>query len=160
MSEYAPDDPEGELLGREFVTSIVIFHDTVGRSLGLSAVERKTIDVLKRLGPAPVSVIVQHTGLTSGSVTGLVDRLVQRGYAQRTADTDDRRRVLVSLTDNTGLDQHLAAIFEPLRTDMRETMANYTADELAVIGDFQRRTADLLREHTSRIANLHPPDSG
>ena len=38
---------QGELLGREFITAVVMFHEAVGRSMGLTAVERKTLDVLK-----------------------------------------------------------------------------------------------------------------
>ncbi|RDB48033.1 MarR family transcriptional regulator, partial [Tsukamurella tyrosinosolvens] len=60
---------QGELLGREFITAVVMFHEAVGRSMGLTAVERKTLDVLRRLGPVSASQLVEHTGLTSGAVT-------------------------------------------------------------------------------------------
>ncbi|MFW0788023.1 MarR family winged helix-turn-helix transcriptional regulator [Gordonia sp. CPCC 205333] len=150
MTEQTPSD--GELLGREFITAIVVFHDAVGRSLGLSAVERKTIDILRRTGPAPASEISRQTGLTSGAVTGLVDRLAERGYAERSPDPNDRRRVLVSLVDDPDLNRHLAAIFGPLGDDMAELMATFSASELAAITTFQRVTTDILRTHTARVS--------
>src|ERR1700691_6367861 len=73
----------GELLGREFTTAVVIFNEAVGRLLGLSAVERKCLDVLRRLGPVTAGTIGEHTGLTTGAVTGLMDRLPKGGHVPR-----------------------------------------------------------------------------
>ncbi|MFC7648475.1 MarR family winged helix-turn-helix transcriptional regulator [Streptosporangium lutulentum] len=70
-----PEAQAAALLGREFATAIVVFHEAVGKLVGLSSVERKCIDVLQRLGPVTAGAIAEHTGLTTGAVTGLVDRL-------------------------------------------------------------------------------------
>ncbi|MGV7636851.1 MarR family winged helix-turn-helix transcriptional regulator, partial [Mycobacterium kansasii] len=91
-----------------------MFHEAVGRSMGLTAVERKTLDVLRRLGPVSASQLVEHTGLTSGAVTGLVDRLARRGFAVREPDPQDRRRIVVTLAPNPTLDAHVAEVFGPL----------------------------------------------
>ena len=147
----------GELLGREFITSVVVFHEVVGRAMGLSPVERKCMDVLKRLGPVTAGEIADHTGLTSGAVTGLIDRLVKAGFAERTRDEHDRRRVVVQLTTNDEMDRRTASIFGPLGADMHELMSTYSAEELAVIADFQRRTTDVLVANTRRLQE-HPTD--
>ena len=93
----AENPPPSELLGREFSTAIVMFHEAVGRLMGLSAVERKCIDVLRRLGPVTAGTIGEHTGLTTGAVTGLMDRLEKAGYVRRERDPSDRRKVVVHL---------------------------------------------------------------
>src|ERR1700691_5726994 len=90
----AADPAQAELLGREFATAVVVFHEAVGRLLGLSAVERKCLDVLRRLGPVTAGTIGEHTGLTTGAVTGLMDRLEKAGYVERTRDPRDRRKVV------------------------------------------------------------------
>ena len=46
-----------------------------------------------------VSELAEEAGLTSGSATTLVDRLEEAGYASRTRDPTDRRRVMVNLTE-------------------------------------------------------------
>src|ERR1700722_13349850 len=102
-----------ELLGREFSTAIVMFHDAVGRLMGLSAVERKCIGVLRRLGPVTAGMIGGHTGLTPGAVTGLMDRLEKAGYVRREHDPRDRRKVLVELVPNEHMDALLTAAFGP-----------------------------------------------
>jgi DNA-binding MarR family transcriptional regulator len=150
-----PQDREsGVLLGREFITAVVVFHDSVGRLLGVSAVERKCLDVLARKGPMTAGAIAEHTGLTSGAVTGLIDRLRTAGYVDRAVDPSDRRRVLVSLRPDTKLDQVKPKVFGPLGADMAAVTARYQPDELRVIADFLSRTTDVLVANTARISQL------
>ena len=51
--------------------------------LGISSTERKLLDVLDRLGPSTAGELATQTGLTTGAITGIVDRLVRAGYARR-----------------------------------------------------------------------------
>jgi predicted transcriptional regulator len=164
-----PEDPDlhdndppqtqeaGNLLGREFITAVVVFHETVGRLLGLTAVERKCLDVLARIGPVTAGGIAEHTGLTTGAVTGLIDRLQSAGYVERATDPTDRRRVLVSLRPDSRLNQVMPAVFGPLGVDMAALTGRYQPEELLVIADFLRRTTDVLVAHTRRLGQLDPP---
>ncbi len=139
------------LLGREFITAVVMFHESVGRLLGVTAVERKCLDVLRRRGPMTAGAIAEHTGLTTGAVTGLVDRLRKAGYVERASDPHDRRRVLVSLRSGTRLDEVLPQVFAPLGADMAAVTAHYDQHELEAIADFLHRTTEVLVQNTTRI---------
>jgi DNA-binding MarR family transcriptional regulator len=155
-----PEDPTpGDLLGREFATAIVVFHEAVGRLLGLSAVERKCLDVLRRLGPVTAGTIGGHTGLTTGAVTGLMDRLEKAGYVQRARDPQDRRKVVVELLPNEQMDALLAAALGPFADDMTKIVASYGDVERRAIVDWIGRTTDVLVANTQRIMSLgqaHP----
>ena len=154
----APEDPAAdELLGREFATAIVVFHEAVGRLLGLSAVERKCLDVLRRLGPVTAGTIGQHTGLTTGAVTGLMDRLETAGYVQRARDPHDRRKVVVQLLPNEQMDALLAAAFGPFTDDLTKMAATYSDAERRAIADWVSKTTDVLVANTQRIMNLDQP---
>ena len=153
-----PQTPDAaNLLGREFITAVVVFHESVGRLLGLTAVERKCLDILSRLGPVTAGAIAEHTGLTSGAVTGLVDRLQAAGYVDRAPDPSDRRRVLVSLRPETKLNEVMPKVFGPLGVDMQAITSSFQPAELLAIADFLRRTTDTLVKHTTRI-NHHLDD--
>lgn len=143
----------GNLLGREFATAIVVFHEAVGGLLGLSAVERKCVDVLRRLGPVTAGTIGEHTGLTTGAVTGLMDRLEKAGYVQRARDPHDRRKVVVRLLPNERMDALLATAFGPFTDDMTKVAACYSDAELRAIADWVRRTTDVLVTNTRRITS-------
>jgi DNA-binding MarR family transcriptional regulator len=156
--EAVPEDQAaGRLLGREFTTAIVMFHEAVGRLLGLSAVERKCLDVLRRLGPVTAGTIGQHTGLTTGAVTGLMDRLEKAGYVRRARDPLDRRKVVVQLLPNEQMDALLGTAFDPLADDMTKVAARYSDAELRAIADWIRQTTDVLVAHTRRIMSLDQP---
>lgn len=141
---------EANLLGRDFVAAVVVFHELVGRCLGLSATDRKCLDLLSR-GPVTAGEIASFTGLTTGAVTGIIDRLANAGYAERVNDPKDRRRVLVARKANSRLDEVLAAIFGPLGNDMAVVVSNYNQHELQVIADFLTRAREVLLANTARV---------
>jgi DNA-binding MarR family transcriptional regulator len=148
--------PEDQAAGREFTTAVVMFHEAVGRLLGLSAVERKCLDVLRRLGPVTAGTIGEHTGLTTGAVTGLMDRLEKAGHVRRARDPHDRRKVVVQLLPNEQMDALLGAAFDPLADDMTKVAARYSDAELRAIADWIRQTTDVLVANTRRISHDQP----
>src|SRR5580700_9137425 len=149
QSARLPSDAEaGTLLGRDFIAAVVVFHDLVGRCLGVSATDRKCLDLLSR-GPVTAGELARFTGLTTGAVTGIIDRLVKAGYAERVNDPEDRRRVLVARKPHSRLDKILPAIFGPLGEDMAAVMAKYTQRELVAIADFLARTREVLVANTA-----------
>jgi DNA-binding MarR family transcriptional regulator len=141
---------EGSLLGRDFIAAVVVFHELVGRRLGVSATDRKCLDLLSR-GAVTAGELARFAGLTTGAATGIIDRLVKAGYAERVSDPNDRRRVLVARKPHSRLDKILPAIFGPLGDDMAAVTANYTARELGVISDFLARTREVLVANTARV---------
>jgi DNA-binding MarR family transcriptional regulator len=145
-----PDIEAENLLGRDFIAAVVVFHDLVGRCLGVSATDRKCLDLLTR-GPVTAGELARFTGLTTGAVTGIIDRLVKAGYAERIEDPQDRRRVLVARKSNSRLDKILPAVFGPLGRDMSRVTSGYTQRELGVIADFLARTREVLLTTTARV---------
>ena len=147
----ADADRLGQLIGREFSTAVVLFHDAVGRRLGISGTERKLLDVLDRLGPSTAGALAAHTGLTTGAITGVVDRLVRAGYAQREPNPRDRRSVIVSRTASPAAQRLGPEVFTPLRQAIRDLSAQYQPAELAAIATYLTGLTDILREQTARL---------
>src|SRR5947208_2608665 len=82
---------------RDLVEAGALLRHVVARRAGLSETEMTTIDHLSRapMGPADVARLLE---VSTAASTGIVDRLVGRGHAQRRPHPEDRRRVEVSLT--------------------------------------------------------------
>jgi len=150
---------EGNLLGRDFVAAVVVFHDLVGRCLGLSATDRKCLDLLSR-GPVTAGELARFTGLTTGAVTGIIDRLAKAGYAERVSDPKDRRRVLVARKPSSRLDKVLPAVFGPLGKDMAAVASKYTQRDLQVIANFLAQTREVLLANTARVEKTFGKKSG
>jgi DNA-binding MarR family transcriptional regulator len=139
----------GAAAGRELSTAVVMFHEAVGRRLGVSAGDQRALTLL-RGGPLTAGAIAKEIGLTPGAVTGMVDRLERAGLVRREVDPDDRRRVFVTATDS-GKDAH-HGLFAELGAAMAAVMTRYSPEEQRVISDFVDRTVDVLKEQTARLS--------
>jgi DNA-binding MarR family transcriptional regulator len=149
------EDPRelGQLVGRELSTAIVLFHEAAGRRLGLSGTERKLLDVLARMGPSTAGQLAAHTRLTTGAITGIVDRLVRADYARRQPNPGDRRSVIVSRVPSTDLDQLRLEIFAPLGQAIIELSAHYSEAELEAISGYLRGLTEILRQQTEHLTH-------
>ena len=65
--------------------------------VGLTLADFDTVRYLAEQGPVPAGRIAEAMGITSGAVTGLVDRLERAGWVERARHEIDRRQVVVQL---------------------------------------------------------------
>jgi DNA-binding MarR family transcriptional regulator len=134
---------------RENSATTVLFHTTMAERFGLSPTDSKTLDVLSRLGPLTAGDLVEHTGLTSPSVTALIDRLEARGFVRRVRDASDRRKVIIELVPE-GVAE-LSAAYNDFGASTEGLWNTYSTQELEVILDFLRRASATLRAHADSI---------
>src|SRR5262245_65949795 len=73
------------------------FGQTVAIRFGLSESDIETLEELIDIGASTAGKLSEVTGLTSGAVTRVIDRLEQAGYVRRVPDPTDRRRVIVEV---------------------------------------------------------------
>jgi DNA-binding MarR family transcriptional regulator len=74
------------------------FDQAVADAIGLNRTDMRCLDVIQREGPVPAGRLADETGLTTGAITTVLDRLERGGFARRVRDPNDRRRVLVEVT--------------------------------------------------------------
>ena len=139
------------LEGRQYSTAVVVFHHAVSRRLGLNAGDHKYADILMREGPMTAGRLSEITGLTSGAITGIVDRLARAGWVKRTLDPADRRRVIVTPMHNPKKAQEAQAIFRTLSASMSQLSDSYSDTQLELIQDFMARTRAILVEQAAQF---------
>src|SRR5690349_21231744 len=83
------------MLVRKMGAQTVIISRTVADRFSLNMTDLEVLDLIFLRGEASAGELAAATGLTSGSVTALIDRLAGAGYVERRADATDRRKVLV-----------------------------------------------------------------
>lgn len=137
-------------VGREVSAATVMFHAAVADSLGLNPTDHKCVDLLVTHGPLTAGQIAEKTGLTSGAITGVIDRLEAAGYARREPDPEDRRRVIVAPIAET-IDRDIAPLFQSLGYEWRDLCADYTDEEIERVIDVLTRSAGILRAKTQRL---------
>ncbi len=110
------------------------FDQAVADALGLNRTDTRCIDLLDREGRLTAGELADRTGLTTGAITTVIDRLERAGYARRAADAADRRRVYVELTD---MARSAADRFYADHTRRAEQLyERYTADQIAFLVEF------------------------
>jgi DNA-binding MarR family transcriptional regulator len=139
------------------------FDKLAAERLGVNETDLHCLNILENSGGLTAGELATRSGLTSGAVTGVVDRLERAGYARRVADPADRRRVNVEVT--SAFYDRADRIWGPLAADWQATLVErFTADELERITDFLRapealcRLADVvLARHGVKHGGLGPP---
>ncbi len=133
------------------------FEDAASEYFGVNRTAMRCMDVLERAGRLSAGDVARQTGLTSGAVTALLDRLEAAGYVRRIRDTTDRRRILVELTETAR--QGAAEVYGPLVEAFVE-YEKYTDDELRLITRYIERGSEVLLAHAQRIEEMrHRRDS-
>ena len=132
-----------------------LFDSTVIELAGVNRTDWRCLDILGTRGPMTPGLLADAVRLTTGAVTGVLDRLEAAGLVRRIRDTQDRRRVIVEITDE--VNRVGAPVYGPLIADAAEAHAVFDADQLELITRFIRIERGLLRKHTERVASMSRP---
>ena len=98
--------------------------------------------MLSETGPITAGELGRRVGLTTGSVTALVDRLESAGYVKRERHPKDRRSIMIvpQYEDKSEV-QHA---YETLNQHMIEMTNQYTAEQMETIQSFLKATTAIL----------------
>src|ERR1700724_4256187 len=75
----------------------VIFGQTVANRAGISASDLECLDFLNLEGRVTAGRLAEVAGLTTGAITGVIDRLEKAGLVRRERDSEDRRKVFIAI---------------------------------------------------------------
>jgi DNA-binding transcriptional ArsR family regulator len=99
--------------------------------------------------------LARATGLTTASITGVLDRLEQAGFVRRERDAKDRRRVVVHLVVERTMGT-VAPVFGPMVAAWQKMADRYDDDQLQLIVKFYNQMEDILRDHLVRLREQEP----
>jgi DNA-binding MarR family transcriptional regulator len=119
------------------------FDERLAKKLKLSRTDMRCLDLIGRLGPMTAGRLAEESGLTTGAVTFILDRLEESGMVTRRRDTEDRRRVWVEIVPEAR--QRLEVLQQPLAEEMRQVAQRFKSDELAIVRDFMRQAKEVLQ---------------
>jgi DNA-binding MarR family transcriptional regulator len=118
--------------------------------IGINNTDLNCLNILSFSGHMTAGELAKATGLTTASITGVIDRLEEAGFVRRERDPHDRRRVVVRLSLDKAVSD-VASVFAPMLRDWREMARRYSDDELRLIVDFYGRVEQVFRKHLIRL---------
>jgi len=134
---------------QQIVAGGILFHQAVADRLGLNASDLQCLNILFQMGPVTAGDVAARTGLTTGAITRLLDRLERAGYVRREHDPRDRRRVIV----HPVLERmsELAPLYEGVARAWDEVLAAYSDEQLVLILDLLGRLRPISGQEAARL---------
>lgn len=111
------------------------FIHAVAAKAGINPTDLKVLSILSRRGPLSAGRIAELTGLTTGAITFMLDRLEKADYARRVRHPTDRRIVLIELIPEP-LQRATGNYFANMSQATADVVKNYTDEQLELVVDF------------------------
>ncbi|MFF9869701.1 MarR family transcriptional regulator [Streptomyces sp. NPDC013953] len=131
---------------------IVAQHD-VAQRLGLNVTDLTCLGFILEAQGAQETIsageLAQRAKLTTGAITGVINRLERAGYARRRSDPGDRRRVQV--VADVSAAARVYEVYEGNHRRIAELFADYSPQEIAVLSDWFTRATDIMRASLEEV---------
>jgi DNA-binding MarR family transcriptional regulator len=129
-----------------------VFDELVAERLGINSTDLRCLDIIQQHDRITAGRLAELAGLTTGAVTSVLDRMERLGYARRVRDTEDRRRVLVEMTENA-LDA-MWKLYGQAKEEWDQMFSRYTAGELRVFLHMLTEAEEVGRRQLERLRSL------
>lgn len=125
----------------EFYERLSSWEHGVVRDKGLTLPQMHTLEILGANGPMRMKELAGRMGVTTGTLTVMIDRLVKNGQVERRPHDTDRRSIIVALTESG---RTLFAEHDDLHLQLTEELtAGLTPEELEA---FEATLRKMIRE--------------
>ena len=124
-----------------FIADVILFNHVVAQREGLGPSDGQFLTLLQVHGPMTAGKLSAHTGLTTGSTTGVIDRLERAGLVHRVRDVQDRRRVIVT-PDDDAISQRVLPHYAGQAEHLGRALDRRTRDEIETIAAFFEELVD------------------
>jgi len=129
-----------------------IFGQTVANSVGISGSDLECLDFLNLEGRVTAGRLAEVTGLTTGAITGVVDRLEKAGMVRRERDPDDRRKVFIAtVPENVA---RVGRFYENMQKGMVKLWETYSDAELRLLVGFATKGYETMLAATEELKSM------
>ncbi len=125
-------------------------HEAIARTAGLTGTDHKYLGLLIERGSMTAGELANLTGLTTGAVTGLIDRLEKKKMVKRQFDKEDRRKVII-VPNTEKILKVLTPIFSKLQTKTQNLINSFSTDEVKVIQRYFSSATHIMADVTQTL---------
>jgi DNA-binding MarR family transcriptional regulator len=128
--------------------------------IGMTVTDLEVMDILESSGPMTAGQLADLSGLTTGAITGMLNRLEEAGLVQRGRDPSDGRRVIVRLASSKEVQHEIGPTFDALGRAWEELASQYDEEQLGFLLDFLKRSNALSRQELVRLRGAPQDEEG
>jgi DNA-binding MarR family transcriptional regulator len=139
-------------LSQQYAYTSIQMHEAIGRKAGLSGTDHRYLGFLIEKGQMTAGELSNLTGLTTGAVTGLIDRFEKKNLVKRKFAADDRRKIMIE-----PIIENIMALLEPLfkefRTNSEKLITSFSEEEIKVIENYFLKAIEIMNETTHNLGS-------
>ena len=137
---------------RAYSDASIFMHEAIARKAGLSSADHKYLGLILQYESITAGEISKLTGLTTGAVTGLIDRLEKKDLLKRQFIREDRRKVVI-IPNVKNSKKLLGPIFDELQKKTLSLIAAFSQKEIESIERYFREATLLMKETADHLNN-------
>ncbi|WP_243298448.1 MarR family transcriptional regulator [Bacillus litorisediminis] len=130
-------------------TATIFLHQAIAERLGINPTDHKCMELLLKYGSMTAGELAVKSNLTTGAITGVIDRLEKANYVRRVKDPNDRRRFIIEIVPDClpAFEQ----LFQSIGEETASLLNSYSDHELMVIRDFIEKSTEVALNVTSKL---------
>ncbi|MCW5909873.1 MAG: MarR family transcriptional regulator [Cyclobacteriaceae bacterium] len=137
---------------RQYSDASIFMHEAIARKAGLSGADHKYLGLILQHKELTAGDIAKLTGLTTGAVTGLLDRLEKKKLLKRQFTKDDRRKVIIIPNIENSM-KLLQPIFSELQQKTTAFINSFSEKEIQIIERYFTEATAIMNETTDNLNN-------
>lgn len=152
MKQTIQDDPfqHFRTISRQYSDTSILMHEAIARKAGLSGTDHKYLGLIMQKGEMTAGDLSKITGLTTGAVTGLIDRLEKKKLVKRKFVKDDRRKVIIVPETKNAL-ALMQPLFEELQEKTTQLLSTFSESEMQVIERYFLSAIQIMQETATTL---------
>ena len=130
-------------------TAVHQMDEAAHRALGINGTDGRCLDIIDRRGLISAGQLATEAGLTTGAVTAVLDRLEEKELVRRLPDPNDRRRILVEVTEKQR--QEAGRLYFPLKAMADPFFEGLSDDDVKLLIAFNRVSREVNEQRAAEI---------
>ena len=138
---------------RQYSDASIFMHEAIARKAGLSGADHKYLGLMLQHKELTAGSLSKLTGLTTGAVTGLIDRLEIKALVNRQFTKEDRRKVII-VPNEENIMKLLQPLFIELQQKTTALLTSFSVAEIQIIERYFLEAAIVMKETTDNLNNI------
>jgi DNA-binding MarR family transcriptional regulator len=138
-------------LSQQYAYTSIQLHESIGRKIGLPGTDHKYLGFLIQKGQMTAGELALLTGLTTGAVTGLIDRFESKKFVKRQPDKSDRRKIII-VPDVDKITKLITPFYKDFQDNTDELFSSFTTKELKVLEKYFKNALALMNKKIEKIS--------
>ena len=130
-------------------------HEAIARKAGFTGTDHKYLGFFIQKGEMTAGELSKLTGLTTGAVTGLIDRFEKKKLVKRQYAENDRRKVII-VPNTKRIMALLVPLYKEFRNKTEKLIATFSNKEIKTIETYFIKAVEIMNETTNALAHDRP----